>query len=239
MYNPATGRNEVILLNTASEVAIGNGAASNVAKQYKISEDQQAIDRVTRLGERVAAAADRQDLQYKFYLIEDKTLNAFTIPGGHVYVFRGLYDILDDNELACVIAHEIGHVNARHVVKRMQTSLGYQVLSTIALSLYTTRYQDAKKTAAYIAYGASTAFNLVQLGYSRQDEYQADEIGIRYAKKAGLDPNGMATSLQKLQDRQEKGMSVPYILRSHPYLTERIARLKELVSQESGIQAAG
>ena len=228
-YNPATGRNEAIFINTASEVAIGNSAASQVAQKYKISTDKTAIDRLEAIGKRIATVSDRQDLEYKFYIIEDEKLNAFTIPGGHVYIYRGLYDKLDDDELAAVIAHEIGHVAARHIVKKMQASLGYQLLSTIALVAYTKGQDDKKKRqAGYVAYAGATAFNLVQLGYSRQDEYEADELAVKYSKAAGFDPDGMRRTLEVLRQEEKKGVPVPYILRSHPYIDERIERLGDV-----------
>jgi beta-barrel assembly-enhancing protease len=228
-YNPATGRSEAIFINTASEVAIGNSAASQIAQKYKLSDDRQALNRLESIGKGVAAASDRQDLDYKFYLIEDETLNAFTIPGGHVYIFRGLYDKLYDDELAAVMAHEIGHVAARHIVKKMQASMGYQLLSTIALVAYTSGQDDKKKRqAGYIAYAGATAFNLVQLGYSRQDEYEADELAVKYSKAAGYDPDGMRRALEVLKQEEKKGLPVPYILRSHPYIDERIERLEAL-----------
>jgi predicted Zn-dependent protease len=229
IYNPATGRDEAIFINTASEVAIGDSAASQIARKYKISEDKKSIERLAAIGKRVAAVSDRRDLEYKFYIIEDETLNAFTIPGGHVYIFRGLYDRLGDDELAAVMAHEIGHVAARHIVKKMQASLGYQMLSTIALIAYT-KGQDEKKSrqAGYFAYAGATAFNLVQLGYSRQDEYEADELAVKYLKAAGFDPDGMRRALEVLMAEEKKGIPVPYILRSHPYIDQRIERLELL-----------
>ena len=234
VYNPATGRDEVIFISTASEITIGDNAASQISQKYKLSDNRKDLDRLERIGQKVAAASDRQDLEYKFYIIEDENVNAFTIPGGHVYVFRGLYDVLDDDELAAVMGHEIGHVAARHIVKRLQAQLGFQALSTIALIAYTSNQDDKKKKqAGYAAYAGATAFNLVMLGYSRSDEYQADELAVKYASKAGYDPDGMARSLKKLKDRQKKGFPVPYILRSHPYLDERIKRLKPIAEKES------
>ena len=230
VYNPATGRNEAIFISTPSEVAIGSSAASQIAQRYKISNDERTVDRINAIGERVAAVSDRRDLEYKFYVINDEALNAFTIPGGHVYVFRGLYDKLDDDELAAVIAHEIGHIAARHIVKKMQASLGYQLLSTIALVAYTQRQDDKnKKRAGYVAYAGATAFNLVQLGYSRQDEYEADGLAVKYSTAAGYDPDGMRRALEVLRSEENKGIPVAYILRSHPYIDQRIDRLGTLV----------
>jgi beta-barrel assembly-enhancing protease len=229
-YNPATKRNEAIFINTHAEIAIGNDAASQIAQKYKISDDRKAIERLENIGQRVAAVCDRKDLEYKFYLIEDKTLNAFTIPGGHIYIFRGLYDKLDDDELAAVMAHEIGHVAARHIVKKMQASLGYQLLSTVALIAYTKGQDDKKsRNAGYVAYAGATAFNLVQLGYSRQDEYEADSLAVKYTKAAGFDPDSMKKALEVLKAEEKKsGIPVPYILRSHPYIDQRIQRLETL-----------
>lgn len=231
VYNPVTGKEEVIFINTQSEIAIGKSAVSQIGKKYKLSDNEEDLERLNRIGQRVALASDRQDLEYNFYLIEDKTLNALAIPGGHVYIFRGLYELLDDDELACVLAHEIGHVAARHPVKKLQATLGYQILSTIALVTFQKGREKKKKQAAYIAYAASTAFNLVMLGYSRKDEFQADELGVKYAYKAGFEPRGMIGAFRKLKAKQKKGFPVPYILRSHPYIDERIKRIESKIAE--------
>jgi len=229
VYNPATGRDEIIFINTNSETAIGQSAASQIAEKYKFNEDQGKLERLNRIGKAIATVSDRQDIEYQFYLVEDDKLNAFTVPGGHVYIFDGLYKELDDNELACVIAHEIGHVAARHIVKKMQAGLGYQVLSTIGLLAYTRDKDDKKKKqAGYAAYAGATAFNLVMLGYSREDEYEADRLAFKYASKAGFDPQGMVGALEKLKEKEKKGFPAPYILRSHPYIDQRIKRLQAM-----------
>lgn len=231
VYNPATRREEFILIDTQSEIAIGNSAVTQLGNKYKLSENKQDLERLNRIGQEIALASDRKDIKYSFYLIEDKTLNAFTIPGGHVYIFRGLYELLDDDELACVLAHEIGHVAARHPAKRLEAALGYQILSTIVLATYQKGRQETKKRAAYIAYAASTAFNLAMLGYSREDEFQADELAVKYAYKAGFNPGGMIGALKKLKEKQKKGLPVPYILRSHPYIDQRIERTETKIAE--------
>jgi len=230
VYNPATGRNEVVFISTSSEVNIGKSAASQISQKYKLSENQRDLDRLNRIGNHVAQASDRKDLEYKFYIIEDDKLNAFTIPGGHIYFFKGLYDILDEDEIACVIAHEIGHVAARHTVKRLEAALGYQVISTIALAAYASGKEDRQKRASYIAYAGATAFNVASLGYSRKDEFEADSLAVKYAIASNFDPRGMIGALKKLDENKKKGLPVPYMLRSHPYTQDRIARIEELVN---------
>lgn len=233
VYNPATGREEIILIDTRSEIAIGASSVTQLGNKYKLSESKQDLERLNRIGQKIALASDRQDLKYSFYLIEDKSLNAFTVPGGHVYIFRGLYELLDDDELACVLAHEIGHASARHPAKRLEAALGYQILSTIALAACQKKGEGQKKQTAYIAYAASTAFNLAMLGYSREDEFQADELAVKYSHKAGFNPRGMIGVFKKLGEKQEKGFPVPYILRSHPYLKERAVRTEEKIAELS------
>ncbi|MFH1645867.1 MAG: M48 family metalloprotease [Candidatus Omnitrophota bacterium] len=229
VYNPATGKKEAIFIGTDSENAIGNQTAAIIKSKYKFSVGKESIKHLSDIGARVASVSDRQDLEYEFYLIDDEDLNAFAIPGGRIYMFRGLYELLDDDEIACVLAHEVGHVAARHVVKKLQTSLSYQILSTIALSLYARGREDSAKYAGYIAYAASTSFNIVMSGYSREDEYQADFLAVKYSKLAGYDPEGMVGSLRKLDENKKKGIAVPYILRSHPYISERIERISLLL----------
>lgn len=226
VYNPATGKKEAIFISTEAENAIGKQTAAIIATQYKFSNDKEAIKRLLDIGAKIAAFSDRQDLKYEFHLIEAEDLNAFAIPGGRIYMFSGLYKLLDNDEIACVLAHEAGHVAARHVIKKLQTALSYQILSTIALSLYTRGEDDRKKYAAYIAYAAATSFNIVMSGYSREDEYQADLLAIRYAKRSGYNPEAMIGSLKKLEENKENGIPAPYIFRSHPYISERIKRIR-------------
>ena len=229
-YNPATGRNEAIFISTPSEVSIGNGAAAQIAKQYTLSTNISDIQRLEKIGFKIANVSDRKDLEYKFYLVDDDKVNAFTIPGGHVYVFRGLYDLLTEDELAGVLAHEIGHVAARHIVKKLQASMGYQILSTIAVLAYSSDKESRQKKAAYAGYAGATAFNLVMLGYSREDEYEADMLTVKYTTLAGYPKKSMIDALLKLKAQEKKGTPVPYIFRSHPYMDQRIIRLEEFTA---------
>ena len=133
VYNPATERKELIFITTPMEVALGKNAAMQVQQQYAFIKDPKEINRVTEIGERLAKVSDRTDLKYHFSVVQDKEINAFTMPGGYIYINSGLLEMTNDDELACVIGHEIGHVAARHIAKKLQVQLGYDILMNVAL----------------------------------------------------------------------------------------------------------
>ncbi len=229
MYNPATEKKELVFITTPMEVMLGRNTAMQAAKQYSFVKDPKQADKVTEIGEKLAKVSDRTDLKYHFAVVEDKEINAFTMPGGYIYVNSGLLDITNnDDELACVIGHEIGHVAARHIAKKLQVQLGYDILMNIAL-----RNASVRQMRQAI----DVSFNLAELGYSREDELLADRLGAKYAYKAGYDPRAMITFLKKLKEK-DKGEMGPVFLRSHPYASQRIQMLeKQIPSIMSKIDA--
>lgn len=226
IYNPATEKNEVIFIDTAQEVSLGRSMASQVGTQYKISHDQARIARAQRLGAIVAAVSDRKDLAYHFGVIEDKEINAFAVPGGYIYVYTGLMDKASDDELAGVLAHEVGHIAARHSVKQMQVQMGYDILMSLI-------FRDA--SAADFQRAISVAFNIVSLGYSREDELLADRLAVKYMVRASRNPYAMVTFLQKLKAEENKSLTLNFeILRSHPDIDRRIRNTEEAIAQYTG-----
>jgi predicted Zn-dependent protease len=218
VYNPATGAKEYIMIGTEQEVSIGNQVAAEIETKYKLSQDAAQIERVNTIGRRIAAVSDRQDLRYYFKVLENKEINALSTPGGYVYVNSGLIEKADDDELAAVLGHEVGHVAARHAVQAMQSNMGASLLASLVFSQV--------KTTEQVRQAAAVGLNLIMLGYSRGDEFEADKLGVRYAYYAGFDPNGEVTFLEKLQ-QQEKGNSAdkaPVYLSSHPLYSDRIAK---------------
>src|SRR3989338_7364504 len=167
VYNPATQRKELIFIYTLSEVSLGRLIDKSVRQDYKISSDFMLTQRVKRIGAAIVAVCDRKDLEYKFFVIEDKELNAFSIPGGYTYVNTGLLEKASDDELAGVISHEIGHVVARHAVKHLQAVLGFNIVMAIAFN---------KSEAVDLYRAVNIMYQLVSLGYSREDERQADKL---------------------------------------------------------------
>ena len=222
MYNPATGREEFIMISTSSEVEMGQSIHESITRKYKLSRDAALVERVRRIGDRVARISDRQDYEYHFYVLEDDEMNAFTTPGGNVYIHTGLLEKLkSDDQIASVLAHEAGHCAARHTVKKFQAALGYDLISTIALNAI------GEGTAQQIAQLSSSAvMNIIFSAYGRQDEYQADQLGIKYMYRACFDPRA-AVETFKILEAGSQGPDVPLILRSHPYIHDRIRVAEE------------
>ena len=226
-YNVATGRSEFIFISTSEEVAMGKSVHQQIMSQYKLVTDPVKVARIERIGQRIAQISDRQDYTYHFYLVDKKDeLNAFTVPGGNVYVFSGLVDKLkSDDEIAAVLAHEIGHCAAKHTVKKFQAALGYQLVGSIVLS------QVQGETAARIAGMSSDAVTqLVFSAYGRRDELQADQLGLKYLNLAGYDMNAMIGVFEVLK-RESKGPEPPALLRTHPYLDDRIVAAKKEIER--------
>lgn len=223
IYNPATQRNEMLLINTQEELALGRDMDLEIQKKMRIIHDPQMQLRLDGIAKKIAAASDRQDLIYSFKIIKDKELNAFSIPGGYVYLNTGLINIASDDELAGVLAHEVGHIAARHSVKRLQAVMGYKIVMSIALRI--SRQESVVQATDII-------FNIGSLGYSRQDELLADKLAVRYSKRAGYSPYGIITFFEKLKVEQSKrGPNLKiHFLSSHPDLALRIQKVKEEIA---------
>lgn len=223
IYNPATERTETLLIDTQSEISLGINIDKQVRKELKVLNDKEIKNRLERIGRKVAASSDRQDIAYKFEVVDDKEMNAFAVPGGFIYVNKGLMDEATDDELACVVAHEVGHIAARHSVKQIQATLGYQIIANIALG---------GSGQSSILQATDIVFSLVNLGYSRQDEFLADKLAVKYAKRSGFDAQAMISFFGKLQKESEKsGASLkPVFLSSHPPIKDRIENIKAQIA---------
>jgi len=227
LYNPATGRNEMIFLNSQTEVSIGESVIPEFLSKHPLSNDQVLNERLRRIGGRLANASDRQDILYKFYVLRDKELNAMTLPGGFVYVNQGLMNILDDDELAYVVGHEVGHVAARHIAKKLQANMAYQLLLGAAFA----GFGDSSGAASNAAQGVDAVYNIVSLGYSRKDEYEADRLGAKYSFKSGFNPWSSLTALEKIKKEEGPNWKVMGYFRTHPYVEDRVAALKVAIPE--------
>lgn len=220
--NPATGdRQFTALMPASSEAQVGAQEHAKVEQAYGKFMTGPIADYVNRVGQKVAANTERGDVQYKFYVIDSPMVNAFALPGGYIYISRGLMTLANSEaELAAVIGHEIGHVTARHAAER--SSQGFVVGLGAAILGAATGSQQ-------VAQAANLGSNLYITSYSRGQEHQSDELGVRYISRAGYDPRAMSTFLRSL-DAQSKleakeagkeGTGFSY-LSTHPLTAERV-----------------
>jgi MAF protein len=224
-YNLATKQEEKYYYSTDKEVQMGQSVNRQVQKELKFSGDPLQLKRVEDVGKKIAAISDRKEIDYHFQVLDDDQINAVSLPGGYVYVNSGLLDkIANDDELACILAHEVGHIVARHSIKKLQAMQGYSILRVlVAVAPGTTEVGNA----------ADAAFTQFLLGYSREDELLADQLGARYAKLAGYDPHGMITFLTKLQDiNRRMPLTEKNYFKTHPYAADRIRVVKQELNEE-------
>lgn len=224
-FNLATQRQEYTITSTEKEIEVGRRVARRIEDEVTLLADEALQSRVRDLGQRLVAVCDRRELVYRFAVIEDEDVNAFSLPGGYVFVNDGLVKKASgDDELAGVLAHEIAHIAARHAVKRYESSLGMQIVQLASLAARQGR------TAA----GAGIAMQAAQLAYARQDELDADRLAVKYLQAAGFDARAMLTFLEKLHDLDRdtphylpRGVVRPHYALTHPYVPERLLAVKE------------
>jgi predicted Zn-dependent protease len=225
------------LLNERDETRLGQQLHIEVGKRYKLSND--GLERAGRIGQRVARRGLRPNLVYHFYVINDNQINAFSGPGGYVYVTTALMKLANDDELASVLSHEVGHVVARHSLKSLQQRQAVGGIADLVGSITGVAGDAAEelgKTAAQIVGSGLLAV------HSREEEREADFLGVRGMFKAGFNTEGMITMFQKLQRINESDAGLlGSIFRDHPDVQERIdntryeiTRLRRTPSRANG-----
>jgi predicted Zn-dependent protease len=227
VYNAATERREFIFIPTDYEIKMGADFHQQITAQYNLSTRTADVERLERIGQKLAQVSDRQDYEYNFYLIEKDEINAFTTPGGSIYFFTGLYDKLkSDDEIASVLAHEIGHCAARHVIKKFQAAMGYNLLGGLIIGQLA-KEEMARRVATM---GSNTAMSLVFSAYGRRDEYEADRLGLKYMDLTGYKLEAMVTTFEVLE-KESKGPRMPVFFQTHPYVKDRITAVKKEIER--------
>jgi len=208
------------------EAAIGEENARAVNAQLPMVTDPAVTDYVTQLGDSIARNTSRGDLAWHFYVVNSLQVNAFSLPGGYVYVNRGLIEHTDRlDELAGVLGHEIGHVIQRHSVKQMQSSQKIGIVATLACTL--TNVCNNGLGQAAVSIGSSAVF----AKHSRRDELQADSEAIENVLRVGIDPEGIPALFTVLvNERKYQPTIVDGWFASHPLEESRIANAKRLIS---------
>jgi predicted Zn-dependent protease len=219
----STGCRGTNFISTNEEVKIGRDAAAEVEKRYRVETSTADAKRVAAIGARLLEHSDRRPgVPYSFKVIDRKDVNAVSLPGGPIYVYRGLLDLLgkDDDALACVLAHELGHVDARHAAKQMSQQIAANLGVLVLLR---------GRTAQDI--GALTT-DLLNLSYSRSDEYEADHRALSYAHKAGYKATGLLSFFTKLRDLEKGKEEGVEVLRTHPMTSARIDRAQKIIEKQ-------
>ena len=226
---PITGRTQFITVSPQQELALGFQSAKQVLEKEKVSQDPQKNAMVKRIGQRIANVTGQTNYVWEFFVIEnDEEANAFCLPGGKVFVYTGLFKYAsNDDELAAVMGHEIGHALARHGAERMSAGqlqqMGGQVLGAVMQGR-----GDPQNTAMVMqAFGIGSQLGIM-LPHSRTQEYEADTIGLVLSAKAGYNPNSALSFWEKFA---KSGKSAPEYLSTHPAPANRIAKIKALLPQ--------
>ncbi len=210
------------LLNERDEIKLGTQLHREVTKKYNLTDA--GLDRVERIGQRCAKASLRPGLPYRFHVIQSREINGFSIPGGHVYITTALLRLANDNELASVLAHEVGHIVARHSLKTLKQSQEYNDIAK-SLGELTGVAGDVARDLG-VTLGQIVGAGMLTI-HTRDEEREADFLGVRTMPKAGFDPQAMVTMFQKLQHVEEQNSNLLGSLFSdHPDAEERISNTK-------------
>jgi predicted Zn-dependent protease len=215
-------------VSTQQEVQMGQQYSTQLNTDLPIIHDAAIDAYLNQLGNSMAKLTGRSDLEWHFFLVNTDVVNAFALPGGYIYVNRGIVERATAmDELAGVMGHEIGHVVKRHSVKQMQTQQGANV--GIALTCVLTHVCDSQASQAAIQVGGAAVF----AKFSRQDEQEADEEGFKNVIRAGISPNGLVSFFQKLMSEQtsEPG-AVDAWFSDHPLTQDRITDIQTLISKK-------
>ena len=229
---PVTGRQQLILVSASEENQMGVTAYQQVLREERVSTDQRTNALVMKVGQRIAAVADRPDFDWEFRVIDKNVANAFALPGGKVAVYTGIlpYTQTEDG-LAVVMGHEVAHALARHGAERMSQTLLTQVgLTAIQVGLRTS--DPAIMQGIGLAYGVG-----VELPFNRQQESEADHIGLILMAKAGYDPRAAMPFWQRMAAGQGQGS--PEFLSTHPSGETRLKQLQEWMPEALRYYQAG
>lgn len=201
--NPVSGGRDFVLVSEQEELALGRAAHAQIVQQFGVYDDPELAAYVERIGQELAASSHRAGIDYHFTVLDSPTVNAFALPGGYIYVTRGILSYLNSEaQLAGVLGHEIGHVTARHGVRQQSVDTATKVASELAgvvAQILTGSAVVGDLANSAIDVGGSVWVN----GYGREQELEADRLGAEYLARTGYDPDEMIGVIEVLKDQEE------------------------------------
>lgn len=220
---------EAFALSIEEEKILGQKFLAQIRRHFELVEDDFANKFISDLGLYLTTPVETKYFPFHFYIIKNNSLNAFAAPGGHIFVYSGLVEVMDSvDELAAVISHEIGHISARHLAQRLEQNkkIGLATMAGILAGVFIGGPLAEALVTGSVAAGLQT-----QLHYSRKDEQQADQLGFKYMNSAAFNPKGMLTILKRIE--KESWLSSdkpPAYLMTHPTSPERMSNLDTMLS---------
>lgn len=219
-YNEELGRSQLLFVSSGQMAQLASSAWSDLKKQEKISTDTRYTSRVNRVAPRIIQASGNNPAEWEVQVFDSKDLNAFALPGGKIGFYTGILDLMEnDDQIACVMGHEVAHVNYNHSGERYsQSSLAQTGLTVAQVAVSGSQYQN--QIVGVLGMGASLG---VILPFSRKHELEADKFGVRYMHRAGYQPNEALRFWEKMA-AQKSGGAPPELLSTHPSDATRIAQ---------------
>jgi predicted Zn-dependent protease len=234
IISSSLGESSGAFLSPQEETQLGDRFLISIASHYKLSDYPYIVRYINDLGTYLGDQIEVPYFPLNFYVVQENAINAFAAPAGHVFTFSGLIKVMDNvDELASVLAHELGHVSARHLAERVERSkkIGIATMAGILAGILA-----GGEAAGALMTGSIAAGIQAELGYSREDERQADQLGFKYAHRSGFDPRGMVSVLKKIQREgwYATGGIPPYLL-THPGAPERMATIEGMLQGYEGL----
>ena len=222
-------------ISQQQEVQLGTSYAAQIDSQLPLIRDPQVVSYINVLGDSLAKVTDTRGLDWHFNIVDSKEVNAFAVPGGWIYINRGLVERAQNmSQVAGVIGHEIGHVTRRHTVQQMQQAQGANI--GVALACTLTKVCESGLGQNAINIGGSALF----AKFSRTEEEQADQEGVKTAVKARIDPNGVPDMFRiLLEERRTNPGAVDAFFASHPLEESRIAATQAQIASYPASQLRG